>query len=66
MVAEGQVVKACAGFAEDSLEHYARCPIIRNFAWQSCRVQYDFEAFFLAGDGAPWKGTEAEDGAPWT
>jgi hypothetical protein len=53
-------VFGCPEGAEDSLEHYSRCAIIRDFAWRTCKLVYTRDAFFLAGDSHPWQGGTAE------
>jgi hypothetical protein len=53
-------VFGCPAGAEDSLEHYAHCVIIRDFAWRTCKLVYTRDAFFLAGTSHPWQGSTTE------
>jgi hypothetical protein len=58
--ASNQCVFGCGGNAEDALEHYRHCAIIRSFAWRSCRIRYGADTFFLAGEGEPWVGDNGD------
>ena len=50
-------VLGCPGLAEDSIEHYARCPTVRTVAAKFLRIEaggdYDLQRFLITEKGDP-------------